>query len=392
MSRTSPFLDESMERGAELFVYGAAAAGSAVLSEAREPDVIRMVSHFGEIESEYAAIRKSAGLLDRPDRGTIVLTGADRHDFLNRLLTNELKGIGDGRVVRSFWLNRKGRIDADLTLGESDDRLVIDLDATIVEATCRSWEEFLFTEDVVIVNESESRHVIELHGPGGPAVLQKIADDGAVIESLENGHRVLVQVAGCSVEVMRLDVTGETGLQLRFEVSDAPKIRKALDEVEGLPWRWIGWHAFNIARIEAGTPLFNVDYGSDSLPHETGVLNERVSFTKGCYLGQEVVARMQNLGHPPKKLVGLRLTGDAIPVTGAPVIDPDAKNEKSAIVGAVTSAAPSPMLSGSVIAFAMVKYALAKDGQELAVRIDDETVGTVVGGLRFWGAASGVQT
>src|SRR6185436_21150893 len=97
---------------------------------------------------------------------------------------------------------------------------------------------------------------------------------------------------------------------------------RSMDARTGLARR-IGWHAYNIARLEAGWPIFNIDFGPDSLPHETGVLNDRVSFKKGCYLGQEVVARMQSLGHPKQRLVGLKAveeTGadeDRVPEAGA---------------------------------------------------------------------------
>src|SRR5439155_17574914 len=117
--------------------------------------------------------------------------------------------------------------------------------------------------------------------------------------------------------------------------------------------RRIGWHAYNIARIEAGWPIFNIDFGPDSLPHETGVLEDRVSFKKGCYLGQEVVARMQSLGHPKQRLVGLKAKEwttsggeEGVPEEGTRVYA-QARGQEGGqppeVVGAVTSSAASPM-------------------------------------------------
>ena len=113
-----------------------------------------------------------------------------------------------------------------------------------------------------------------------------------------------------------------------------------------------GWHAFNIARIEAGTPLYYLDFGPDSLPHETGeeTLNDRVSFKKGCYLGQEIVARMHARQQVAKQLVGLRVHADALPVAGAHLFD-----EKDNQVGMVTSSTVSPVLSNACIGLGYLK-------------------------------------
>ncbi|MBL8765625.1 MAG: hypothetical protein JNM07_15400, partial [Phycisphaerae bacterium] len=135
----------------------------------------------------------------------------------------------------------------------------------------------------------------------------------------------IVTIAGRRVVVDRSDTTGEVGLELVMSTGDVPAVYEQILErglstngppgagpaatitPAGYRMRPAGWHAYNIARIEAGTPLFNIDFGPNSLPAETGVLDDRVSFTKGCYLGQEVVARMKSLGHPKQTLVGLRL-------------------------------------------------------------------------------------
>ena len=99
-------------------------------------------------------------------------------------------------------------------------------------------------------------------------------------------------------------------------------------------------HAFNVARIEAGSPLFLVDFGRQALPHETGLLARRVNFKKGCYLGQEVVARMESLGKPKQRLVALRMQQDRLPVSGAEVHE---ARDGGEAVGRVTSSAPAPM-------------------------------------------------
>jgi len=127
--------------------------------------------------------------------------------------------------------------------------------------------------------------------------------------------------------------------------------------------------------------MFYLDFGPDSLPAETGVFEDRVSLTKGCYLGQEIVARMHSLGHPKKVLVALRCEDGASdqPVTGAPVLD---ENDKE--VGAVTSSSPSPMLGGSIICFAMLKWSAREPGTSVRIATDTGPVSaTVQKSLRF---------
>jgi folate-binding protein YgfZ len=140
----------------------------------------------------------------------------------------------------------------------------------------------------------------------------------------------------------------------------------------GLPGglRAIGWHAYNMARIEAGTPIFLTDFGPGTLPHETGrrVLDQAVSFSKGCYPGQEVVARMQNLGHPKQVLTGIRIERDAVPMTGAFVLDRDADDAET--IGAITSAAPCPMLGNIAGGFAMMQWSKANVGDVVFIDIE----------------------
>ncbi len=198
----------------------------------------------------------------------------------------------------------------------------------------------------------------------------------------------VVIVGGEEIVAVRRDQTGGPGFELTMRRAKAESVWDALLAAgqtlgDGRSRvRPIGWHAFNIARIEAGTPLFNIDFGTDNLPHETGLLAHRVSFTKGCYLGQEIVARTEHLGRPKQALVGLRPAGDLLPIAGADVVDAAGKT-----VGAVTSSTLSPMLGAVPIAFAMVRQA-ALEGA-LRVAAEGELTDAVVGPLKFHeGAAS----
>lgn len=382
MALKSPLRQLQEQAEAEFMTYGRREGGSPADARAAE---IEIVSTFGEIEAEYASLRRSAGLIDCPQRGTLRLTGADRADFLNRMLTNEFKGLSTGQVVHAFWLNRKGRIDADIAAIELGDEMLLALDATLAQRTAEALGHFIFSENVAIENATDQFHGLSLHGPRGVEFLRAVLDDnaGAALSDLTPGRAMRCHAHGHALVVHREDQVGEVGLHLLCRADEALAVHEQLLEVGlGRGLRTVGWHAFNIARIEGGTPMYLVDFGLDSLPHETGILGRRVSFTKGCYLGQEVVARMQSLGHPAKVLVGLKIEGEQVPVTGAAILDsvaPDAE-----IIGAVTSAAPSPMLGRTIIGFGMVKHAKARAGTEAAVVAEGRRTRAVLHDLRFW--------
>jgi folate-binding protein YgfZ len=154
-----------------------------------------------------------------------------------------------------------------------------------------------------------------------------------------------------------------------------------------------GWLALNIARIEAGTPIFNLDFGTSSLPAETGVLDDRVSFTKGCYLGQEIVARMHARGHPKQVLVAIAFASVLEPAGGLPRLPETGAALSLAgateVIGQVTSSTLSPLRASSPIGFAMVRYAHRAAGTVLTTVVEGvEVKGVIQEGLSFRAGAS----
>lgn len=387
MARHSPLNPHHSQSEALMGLYGQPQEG------------VQIVETFGATEIEYAAIRKDCVILDEPYRGVVELTGADRADFLNRMVTQELAGIGPMQMKRSFWLNRKGRIDADLRIVHLSDRTLLEMDVHAAANTASSLEEFVFTEDVQLQDLTEQTHRLGLHGPGAHAILEAAAD---AYEPLEPGGAACIEIDGRKCTVFRDDTTGQVGLELIVLFDEVCEVYEKLlsvarigDEDSDKPrLRPAGWHAFNIARAEAGTPLFNVDFGTDTLPHETGVLRDRVSFTKGCYLGQEVVARMEALGAPKKILVALRPDLTDLdeadvpqPVTADPVFMPDDVGGKS--VGAITTSSFAPMLGSAMICFAMVKHGVSEAGTKLVIQMVDGVAipAEVQATLVFWNAS-----
>ncbi len=303
------------------------------------------------------------------------------------MLTHDTNSLTPGQGRQAFLLGKTGRIIADMIILHEAQRTLLDLDLFQAATLPAELEKYIFTEDVQLIDRSAAFAYLALHGPAGATLLEALgAAGGAGLQPLQHQE---VTIVGRPCVLYRRDETGSPGLHLIVPHDGALEVYEALAKavggltplVEGgvvrpIRGRGIGWAAYNTARIEAGTPLFHIDFGPDSLPHETGILNETVSFTKGCYLGQEIVARMQNLGHPKRVLVGLKFVDDSMPIAGAQVMEapegisdpqghPIANTGK--IIGAITSSTVSPLLGGVAIAFATVKWGMHQPGTMVAV-------------------------
>lgn len=394
MVRLSPMRSMHQEAEASVALYGPPDSG------------VEVVETFGDLEIEYAAIRKHCVLLDWPQRGVVEITGSDRIAFLQRMVTQDLKGFEVGHARATFWLNRKGRIDADLTLVEMPDRTLVDVDVHAAERARAGLDAFIIADDVKIEDRSEQLHRLSLHGPTSVELLRHVGEPewGVAIGDLSPGRACGMRIAGRGVTVFRDDATGEVGLEMIVAASDALAVYQQLIEA-GQPHngdggtagrvrlRPAGWHAFNIARMEAGRPLYYIDFGPDSLPHETGILRDRVSFTKGCYLGQEIVARLEARGQPKQILRALKIVdepaGDADgrhrqPDTGARVLAITG-NTVGDVIGAVTSSCLSPMLGSTVVCFAMMRFASAGHGNRVKIETSGGLVDAIVQpSLTFW--------
>jgi folate-binding protein YgfZ len=345
---------------------------------------------YGSVEVEYAALRRGCALLDGCARGIIRVRGKDRLDVLQRMLTQDLRGLESGGVRRSFWLNRKGRIDADLSVVAFDDHWLLECDALDAPGAATSLSSFIFNEDIELVHDATLR-VLSLAGPSTFEALTAVGADTGVLAP-SDARSCMVHVAGIPCHAWRLDWFGVPTVHLACAAERAAELWKALlaqvDLAHGRRRvRPCGWYAQNIARIEAGEPWCHVDFGRESLPHESGVLRERVSFTKGCYLGQEIVARMESLGKPKQVVAALRIVGDALPSAGEQIFSLTEGGGLAEQVGAVTSSTLSPMLGAVSIALATVRTAHAAPGTILAVNAEGMTARAVVQPtLRFVGA------
>jgi folate-binding protein YgfZ len=360
---------------------------------------VEIVQTFGEPQAEYAAIRKSCALIDLPQRGILEITGKDRLTFLNNLLTNQTwdkakkSGLNAGEGVYSFLLNLKGRVVADMNVLERGDRTLIEMETRLIEPFWAVLDKYLFGEQVKMVSRVGELHEIALHGPGASEVL------GTTIDSLLQS--VTTRLFDIDVIAWRDDPCGVPGYHLIVPTESARTVWMnliaaygSLRESAKRPLRPVGWAAFNACRIERGRPVFGIDFdgapvptagpgkkdvssddsGTGALPAETGLFDRAVSITKGCYLGQEIVARMHARGQVARQICGIRMEGDALPIAGVQVLD-----EQSNAIGVITSSTISPVLSNAAICLGLVKRPHFTVGTKLKVPAEGAVrEGTVV--------------
>lgn len=369
--------------GAEWMPYGS------------EEQHVSMPASFDVYEAEYAAIRQRVAVMHWPQRGLLRFTGEDVKDYLNRMLTQDIAKATGGTTVRSFLLTDKGRVLADMLVHHGDMDTWLEMDVFDIPAVQKLLEDRLFAEDVTIENISDQRRLISLYGPAALPALEAVADEklpDVLQRQSPASHAVVPLADGVPASCFRFDIGSVYALhawvpteaaadvwrRLVNAVGYDPQAEKDAEFAEqrrqGLRGRPVGWLAFNTARIEEGRPMFHIDFGTDSLPGETGVLDEACSFTKGCYIGQEVVARMKNLGHPKQIVVKLQFEADTLPVAGEQVLaDREGKQ-----VGVVSSSTVSPLAGGKALALAVVKWGRHESGGKLIVPAEGKMVEATV--------------
>ena len=282
---------------------------------------IEIVTTFGEPQAEYAALHRTAGLIDLPYRGIVEVTGRDRHTFLNNVLTNQVfdkstkTPIAIGATCYAFLLNAKsGRIIADVNVLELEGRTLLESDARLLPTLQTALDRYLFAEQVKLAPQPGIFHEIAIHGPMADAVLNKVIDAGDI-----PGERqcATLRIIGRDVLAWHDDPCGTSGFTLILQTDAVAAVWDHLIATCGNPGvsgaavnvgkrmlRPVGWAAFNTTRIEAGRPLFGIDFDESFLPAETGRITQAVSFTKGCYPGQEIVARMHARQMVARQIVG----------------------------------------------------------------------------------------
>jgi len=309
----------------------------------------------------YQAARQSAGLIDRSDRGRLVVSGKDRAAYLHGLLTNDVAVLKPGEGCYAAYLTQQGRMIADLWVYELGDLMLLSMSRDVKDTVLARLDQFIFTEDVQLGDVSETFASVAVVGPGAAAAIAGLLT-GAPLEGLaglsDHGN-LRAQFAGQPAIVLRVSDTGEPGFDLVVVASQEASLRAALLAAGAAD---VDAAAAEALRIEAGVPKFHRDMNEETIPLEAGIESRAISLTKGCYVGQEVIIRVLHRGHGrvARKLVGLTLDGAVVPPPGA-VVERDGRD-----VGRVTSSTASPALKRP-IALAYVHRDFVDPGTTLAV-------------------------
>jgi len=315
----------------------------------------RVVDHYGRPERTHRAVRNAAGVMERAD-DVLAITGADRHEFVDDAVTNAIP-TGDGRGVYALLLDPQGTIRTDMYVLATAERLLVFLPPGEGEPLAEEWRGKTFIQDVDIEVATEDFGVFGVHGPKATEKIASVFAEGTPDEPLTF---VRGPMGDAGVTVIRDDgLTGEEGYLVVCQADHAADVFDTLEN-RGMNAAPFGERVWGTLTLEAGTPLFETEL-RDRVPNRLG-LRTAVDFEKGCFVGQEIVSRIENRGEPGVRLVGL--APDGLPEPGAAVFDGDES------VGAVTRAVESPSLDAP-IALAVVDEA-ASDA--LTVRIEGDEV------------------
>jgi len=304
-----------------------------------------------DLTIEHGAVRRHAGLLDLSDHGVVRMTGKDAPAVLNGVLTNDTR-LEVGRGCFAILLNDKGRIRTALHVLRTEDALLMLVAPGQGEATRDAIDYYIFTEDAQVEDVSAEWGILSVQGPESASVLG--------VGDLPELSHVVIRIAGVDVRVVRHSRTGEDGFDLWMPRASLEAVRTSL----GLPA--VSRETLDVLRVEAGIPWLGPEMSEDFNPLETGVLTA-LDYEKGCYLGQEVIARITFLSRPVKRLVAIWTE----PATSLAPGDPLTLGEKE--VGKVTSVVESRTL-GRPIAIGYVKNEVIRQNPVLTVRGVEATV------------------
>jgi len=315
--------------------------------------------------SEFERIAAHAGLIDRSDRVRLDITGPDRARFLHNLTTNEVKRLPAGRGCEAFVTSLQGKIIGHVIVHVAEDRILVGMDPAAEAAALAHFRKYGVFDDVAIEDRSAAAFELHLAGPDAALLIRRAG--GQLPAERDHAH-VTTDLEGSPVRIARESPTVLPGFTLWGEQPAAGPVRELLlrnGREFGLVT--VDPESFEVLRIEAGTPVFGQDITDKNLPQEIGRDDRAINFVKGCYLGQETVARIDALGHVNQLLKGLRFDENSpCPLPGSPL------ESEGRRVGVITSAAFSPVWNAP-LALAMVRTAHAQAGTKLSVLDNDGT-------------------
>jgi folate-binding protein YgfZ len=277
------------------------------------------------LATDYRTITEACGLLDRSERGKLALTGSEAASFLQGQVTNDIEGLSPGQGCYAAFLTPKGKMLGDLRILATGDELLLDTERAALQGLFNMIRRFSIGYDVELHKRTLECGLLSLIGPGAEAVA-----GAADLAADEHAHE-LVSVPAPGGAVGARAIRTDVGVDLLCDAGEVEALRGALEDAGAVP---VTETAAECLRLERGRPRYGIDLDDSVIPQEAGLNERAVSFTKGCYVGQETVARLYYRGKPNRQLRGLRLSGPASPG--------DELSLDGRVVGHLTSVAASP--------------------------------------------------
>lgn len=317
-----------------------------------------------EMMSDYGAVREGgAGLIDLSSLGRIRVSGSEATMFLNGLITNDMKTLAENRWMPAAFPTVQGRLIGAVRVVRGKDSFLIDTDAESREAVLKTISRFTLAGDFHVTDVTAETSLLSIQGKSAAEVIEKVFETS--VSNLPKNGAVQLQWQNVPVTIIRATHTAEDGFDVVIDSGPAAQVREVLINAGAQP---VGEDTFEVLRVEAGIARYGRDMDDTNIVTETN-LDDAVSYTKGCYVGQEIIVRIKHRGHVAKKLTGLRFETDRRITAGAIV-----KSTDGSEIGKVTSTAFSPAL-GNAIGLGYVRYEHFAAGT--SVMVDDGIAATV---------------
>lgn len=308
-----------------------------------------------DVETQYRAVRECAGVFDRNNRGKVRAEGADCLRFLHGMVTNTVESLAENEGNYAAVTSARGQTLLDVWVHRLENGIWMETEAGLAEKLIETLDRYLIADDVALVDESDAWAILGVQGPRAYEVIGRIVD--RVSPDLPEHHTLVRDFEGVPIWVTARSFTGEPGCDLRIARDRADSLWQALVSAGGTP---IGQQVAEILRVEAGIPRYGAEIDESVAPLEAGLYGA-VDFDKGCYIGQEVIAKMHFRGRPRRYLTGLLLNRA---VRGDVTVD-------GKTVGRITTSVNSPGLN-RIIALALMRRGYHEVGQRVALSDNSE--------------------
>ena len=334
--------------------------------------------------SEHHAVRNRVGIVDVSYRGRYQLTGDDRAKFLHRIISNDVESLSAGEGTYATLLTHRGKIIADLNVYALEDAITIDVAPETTENLFTELDKYIIADAVELTDLNAETGAIAAHGPKSSELVQSVLGVSSVpdLQERQSCVREADALFKHAILCVRTDTTGEAGYTLYTAVDGLELLWEALmTENSRFNAQPIGWNALESLRIETGVPRYGAELTDSVIPLEAE-LEHAIDFEKGCYIGQEIVARMKYRGHPNRLLRGIEIDGSLTSRDDCK-LRPSARifnGEKE--VGWVTSATFAPTLAKEV-ALGYVRIAVTEAGSRVEIETSDGRVDATVVLLPF---------